>query len=183
MTSTKPNRNPIKQWFFTFPKSNITKEDFASAIEDLRQPDYYKVALEHHADGSPHLHAVVKFTTGVSKTNLLKKIRYQFPDDYKRIDIQPVRSIQKSIEYISKEDPQPIENRPYTGVITSERKKLHSSIIRLYNIDNGCQVSTISEMSDHAKRRLEAMEEQSKKNLLELKIQEKNFVHITNGKN
>lgn len=104
-----PNRNPVKQLFITFPKSNVTKNKFRDDL--LRfEPSYYKVVQETHEDGSPHLHAIVKFKNKYSKSFVLKHFKEKYPDDYKRIDIKPVRSIKNAINYLSKEDPEPLES-------------------------------------------------------------------------
>lgn len=103
------NRNPVKQLFITFPKSNVDKQTFRDAL--LRfEPSYYKVCEEKHKDGTPHLHAVVKFKNKYSKAYVLKHFKELYPDDYKRIDVKPVRSIKNSIAYLSKEDPEPLES-------------------------------------------------------------------------
>lgn len=102
------NRNPVKQLFITFPKSNIDKHTFRDAL--LRfEPEYYKVVEEKHKDGTPHLHAVIKFKNKYSKSFIIKYFKEKYPNDYKRIDVQIVRSIQKSLEYLSKEDTSPLE--------------------------------------------------------------------------
>lgn len=106
------NRNPVKQLFITFPHSNVDKQTFRDTL--LRfEPEYYKICEEKHKDGSPHLHAVVKFKNKYSKVFVLKYFKEQYPDDYKRIDVKPVRSIKNSIAYLSKEDDNPLESGEY----------------------------------------------------------------------
>lgn len=106
------NRNPVKQLFITFPHSTVDKCIFRDDL--LRfEPDYYKVCEEKHKDGSPHLHAVVRFKNKYSKSFVLKYFKEKYPEDYKRIDVKPVRSIKKSITYLSKEDANPLESGPY----------------------------------------------------------------------
>ena len=103
------NRNPVKQIFITFPKSNIDKSTFRDML--LRfEPSYYKVCEEKHKDGTPHLHAVLVFKNKYSKAFILKYFKEKLPEDFKRIDIQPVRSIKNSLQYLSKEDPEPLES-------------------------------------------------------------------------
>lgn len=101
------NRNPVKQLFITFPHSNVDKVAFRDDL--LRfEPNYYKVCEEKHKDGSPHLHAVVRFKNKYSKAYVIKYFKEKYPDDYKRIDVKPVRSIKNSIAYLSKEDENPL---------------------------------------------------------------------------
>lgn len=103
------NRNPVKQLFITFPKSNIDKSEFRDLL--LRfEPDYYKICEEKHQDGTPHLHAVIRFKNKYSKAIVLKYFENKLPLDYRRIDIQPVRSIKKALLYLSKEDSEPLES-------------------------------------------------------------------------
>lgn len=103
------NCNPVKQLFITFPHSTVDKVEFRDTL--LRfDPSYYKVCEEKHKDGTPHLHAVIKFKNKFSKSFVVKYFKTIYPDEYKRIDVKPVRSIKKSIEYLSKEDTQPLES-------------------------------------------------------------------------
>ena len=106
------NRNPMKQFFITFPKSTIDKNQLRDELLKF-DPEYYKVCEEKHKDGSPHLHAVIKFKNKFSKAHILKKFKEKYPDDYKRIDVEPVRSIKQAINYLSKEDPHPLESGTY----------------------------------------------------------------------
>lgn len=107
------NRNPVKQLFITFPHSNVDKLTFRDDL--LRfEPDYYNIVEEKHKDGSPHLHAIIRFTNKYSKPFVLKYFKGKYPQDYKRIDIKPVRSIKHAIEYLSKEDKNPLISGDYT---------------------------------------------------------------------
>ncbi len=103
------NRNPVKQVFITFPKSNVDKSTFRDSL--LRfEPEYYKVCEEKHKDGTPHLHAVIKFKNKYSKSFILEHYKKKYPDDFKRIDVENVRSIKKALAYLSKEDTAPLES-------------------------------------------------------------------------
>lgn len=105
------NRNPIKQWFYTFPQTNLSKIDFRNSLIEVHSMKYFKIVQEKHADGNSHLHAVVQTTKSMPKSAILKKLKIIFPDDYKRIDVQPVRSIPQSLNYLSKEDQHPLESQ------------------------------------------------------------------------
>lgn len=107
--SRNQNRHKIKQWFFTFPKSgDLTKQEFMNSLTEFSPSLYYKCVKESHKDGTSHLHAIYKFTYGVSKANLLKFLKEEYPNDWKRIHIAPVRSMLKAQEYLSKEDQNPL---------------------------------------------------------------------------
>ncbi len=107
----RSNRNKISQWFITFPQ---WKPDLKAIIVDTISVHfelvYYKIAQETHEDGNFHYHLVIKLATPVSKSALLKIMKQDYPDDYKRIDIKAVRSIKSSMKYIDKEDPTPLEH-------------------------------------------------------------------------
>lgn len=111
MTISK-NRNPIKQMFFTFPKTEVDKSSFRDALLQFA-PEYYKVVQETHKDGTLHLHALVKFKNKFSKAHVLKKLKLTYPNDYQRIHVDGVRSIKHAIQYMSKEDLHPLESEPY----------------------------------------------------------------------
>lgn len=114
------NRNPVKQLFITFPHSTCDKIEFRDKL--LRfEPDYYKLCEEKHQDGTPHLHAVIRFKNKYSQSHVLKYFKQIFPDDYKRIDVKPVRSIKKAIDYLSKEDPFPLESGPFESLRNPQR--------------------------------------------------------------
>ncbi|AXH75189.1 MAG: Rep catalytic domain protein [Circoviridae sp.] len=107
-----PNRNPVKQVFITFPKSHVDKNEFRDSFL-IFKPSFYKVVEEKHKDGTPHLHAIVKFTNPYSCPHLLKHYKSYYPEHWKRIDIKPVRSITHALEYLSKEDTCPLTTGEY----------------------------------------------------------------------
>lgn len=106
------NRNPCSQFFVTFPHSTVDKIQF----RDVFSPDqvnWYMIAEEKHKDGSPHLHAIIKMKSKISKSKMLKIYKEKYPTDYKRIDVGPVRSIKNAIKYLGKEDQSPLVSGPY----------------------------------------------------------------------
>lgn len=99
-----PTRNAIKQWSVTFPKSGeVSRQKFAESMPPYEE---VTVSLEAHEDGSPHLHMAIKLKKGLSKSNMLKWIAVKWPNDFKRIDIEPTRSVKQWSDYIQKEDPE-----------------------------------------------------------------------------
>lgn len=99
------NGNKIIQYFITFPTSgSVTKEHFAERLKRL-DTHYIKLCEETHEDGQPHFHAVVQLRKpGKSKPATIKLFKKWYPDDYKRIDVKPVRSLEHSLLYFDKED-------------------------------------------------------------------------------
>lgn len=106
------NRNPIKQVFITLPHSHIDKHTLRDFLLQFT-PEYYLVVEEKHKDGTPHLHAVCKFKNKYSCTHIINKFKDVYPNEYKRFDVKPVRSIKNSIKYLSKEDTSPLTNGPF----------------------------------------------------------------------
>nr|CAM91958.1 Rep protein [Ageratum enation virus] len=61
-----PNRFKInaKNYFLTYPKCSLTKEETLSQLLNLQTPTnkkYIKICRELHEDGSPHLHVLIQF--------------------------------------------------------------------------------------------------------------------------
>lgn len=108
------NRNPCKQWFLTFPQTEVSKQDFLDTLQ-LLEVDYWNVVQEHHKDGSLHLHAILRLRSrrGNTLAQLLKFFQSKYPNDWKRIHLKPVRSIHNAIEYLSKEDCSPLVSGDY----------------------------------------------------------------------
>lgn len=100
------NRNPIKNWFITFPRSvGVTKQVFS---DSLPPTTYKKIVQEEHKDGTPHLHAIVQLSHTKSKAKFIQWFEFKFPTDYHRIHISPIRSLNHTIDYTGKEDPNPL---------------------------------------------------------------------------
>lgn len=97
------NRNPVSQWFITFPQSGaVSKQEF-------KIPDnlWSAVAQETHEDGQPHLHALVCLSNKMTQAEMKRYYDTVYPDDCKRIDYKPVRNLGASATYIVKEDKEP----------------------------------------------------------------------------
>lgn len=98
------NRNPVSQWFITFPQSgSVGKRDF-------KIPDFLwaAIAQETHEDGQPHLHALVSLSTKMTHTEMKRFYDDVYPDACKRLDYKPVRNLGASATYIIKEDKEPL---------------------------------------------------------------------------
>ena len=87
--STSTNRNPFPGWvFFTFPRSgSVSKGEIAAEFSALGSTQFI-IALEHHADGEPHIHACAKLPPRkYTKSKVLKHFQEKYPDASKRIDV------------------------------------------------------------------------------------------------
>lgn len=115
------NRNPIKHYFVTFPQSGqITRNQFFDVL-NFKPLDYYLVALESHADGNPHMHAVLAYKKGVTRAQFLKQLKLQYPEDYKRIKIESWRTLKT--DYLRKEDETPLEGGKLPGKTLKYNKR------------------------------------------------------------
>nr|QEY87972.1 replication initiator protein [Tomato leaf curl Palampur virus] len=64
MAPPKPFRINAKNYFLTYPKCSLTKEDALSQIQNLETPTskkFIKICRELHEDGSPHIHVLIQF--------------------------------------------------------------------------------------------------------------------------
>lgn len=102
------NRNPVKQWFITFPQVGdvTTKATFGKRLPPA---EYTFCCEEEHKEGGLHLHLIIKLKKGISHSNLVKWIGAKFPEDWKRIHFEPVRNLENAKAYCNKEDPSPHE--------------------------------------------------------------------------
>lgn len=96
------NRNRIKNWAITFPQTECERETF---VDTMPPYDECICAREEHKEGGFHLHLGITLKKGITKRKLLDWIKLRWPKDYKRIDVQPTRSIKLWSDYIQKEDP------------------------------------------------------------------------------
>ena len=96
MTSMKRSnkeRNGSLQWFLTFPKNEATKEELLEEVKLIGDPAEYVIAAEKHKDGTPHLHAYIKWDRKVK----FKELKFTKQGNY-----QPARSWRAVQEYCKK---------------------------------------------------------------------------------
>lgn len=105
-----PNRNKCKQWFYTFPQTQMTKHEFRENLQKCHPMKNYHIVQETHKDGNLHLHAVIILKSPISKAQILKNWKLILPNDYKRLQFNPTKSPTGSLEYLSKEDKDPLES-------------------------------------------------------------------------
>jgi len=116
------NRNPIKQWFITFPQTDTTKQLF---LDSFPPYELGMVAQETHEDGGLHLHMLIVLKKALSKSKLLTYIQKRWPDDYKRINTQPTKSKADVIDYLNKEDSEVL-------VVSTKERKMPKWIAECY---------------------------------------------------
>lgn len=124
------NRHAKKQWFITYPKWNSTHSNIIAAYSNY---DYYLVCKENHKDNTEHFHLLIKFTTAVRKAALIEMVQTKYPNDWKRVHIQPVRNLKAAIAYCKKEDPDYEENGTI-DVRTKFQKWYHQTFKETFGI-------------------------------------------------
>lgn len=98
------NRNPIKQWFITFPQ--VAEIETKSEFVEKLPPSVYSICCEEeHKDGGKHLHIAVKLKKGISTSRMVKWIMEKYPEDWKRIHFKAVKKMEDCVDYCNKEDP------------------------------------------------------------------------------
>ena len=96
------NRNPVCQWFITFPRWN-EYGDIKEFEKIAPKSKWGYVVKESHEDGGIHYHLMLKLTKGITKSKMLSYWTEKFPNDYKRIDIQPTKDFRAAYNYLGKE--------------------------------------------------------------------------------
>lgn len=92
-------RDPKKNWFLTYPQNETAPQVLVDKLKLIDKVIEYVVARETHADGGKHLHAYVKFVTGVK----LKDAPVVFDLIGKSGNYQPCRSCKSVIKYCTKD--------------------------------------------------------------------------------
>lgn len=111
----RSNRNTRKRWFITFPqweekaKTELLEETL-SILPPGEEVKEYVVARETHSDGGTHYHMIIVLERGINKRYLLNKYEEIYPNDYKRVDVGTVKNLRAAIEYLQKEDPEPLQH-------------------------------------------------------------------------
>jgi len=96
------NRNPVKQWFITFPRWNEYPE--IKTFEQISPKSKWGyVVKESHEDGGIHYHLMLKLAKGITKSKMLEFWKASFPNDYKRIDVEPTKDFRAAHNYLQKE--------------------------------------------------------------------------------
>ena len=96
------NRNPVKQWFITFPRWN-EYEDIKVFEGMAPKSKWGYVVKESHEDGGIHYHLMLKLAKGITKSKMLAYWQDKFPNDYKRIDVEPTKDFRAAHAYLQKE--------------------------------------------------------------------------------
>lgn len=125
MTAPK-NRNPVSSFFITFPQWTLhSKSELFQEITNLYDSVYACICQETHEDGQPHFHVCMKVKTPATYTSLIKRFKSLYPEDYKRIDVQPLKNWKSSLDYVQKEDGelQELGDRPVRAFLSASDRR------------------------------------------------------------
>lgn len=135
------NRNPCLSFFTTFPQWKVCeKQDLFDILEQAIDTEYLMLAEETHEDGNPHFHSIFKLKAKQTYKHIIDLLKNEFPDDYKRIDVQPLKNWNQSIDYLCKEDANPLEtgDKP-VKMFNSAKQKRH--LQRVAEVDEWLKAS------------------------------------------
>lgn len=104
-----PTRNPIKNFFVTFPQweQDSKRSQILDILREVTDITEYGICCETHKDKGIHYHALIQ-TNGITHAKFLKKLKKILPVAWKKIHYRPVRSWNKCLNYIKKEDTDPL---------------------------------------------------------------------------
>ena len=90
-----------KQFFFTYPQCDTSKEQVMAAIKRIfgGELNWAVVARENHQDGTPHIHAVIVLKSKFST----RDTRFFDCIAGKHGNYQACRSLNKTLEYVMKD--------------------------------------------------------------------------------
>lgn len=91
-----------KTFFLTYPQSDINPNDFLLFAQSKGDLIEYVIGRELHADGRPHLHAALKYSTPIRGT--IRLFDYQLnADESRHPNIQSPRRFEACKQYCRKE--------------------------------------------------------------------------------
>lgn len=95
-------------WFLTYPRTSCSKEDFVASLPFLKTSipvQWGYVAQEKHEDGTPHLHALLRFRTALTvRDSAFFDVLTRTHGNY-----QPCKNVKACIKYLHKEDANPLK--------------------------------------------------------------------------
>nr|WRQ96236.1 AC4 protein [Squash leaf curl China virus] len=96
-----------KNYFLTYPKCSLTKEEALSQLKTLESPTskkFIKICRELHEDGSPHIHVLIQFEGKFQcKNNRFFDLVSQSRSAHFHPNIQGAKSASDVKQYIDKD--------------------------------------------------------------------------------
>ena len=126
------NRNSLKQLFITYPRW-VSYESPKELTKFLPPYNYIYIVKEFHdspdqdttRNSDIHYHAVIVLKHGLTFKKVLKWCECNFPDDFERIKIEPLRNLKSALDYSKKESMEYFEDGTVPGASNGNpRRKL-----------------------------------------------------------
>lgn len=135
------NRNPVTRFFITFPQwKNSSKLKLISEHKTLNI-DKYLICKELHTDKNEHYHLIFILNKGMTWKKMVKWYEERYPDDFKRIKVETVKSLPASVKYVKKDGDYigNLEEKQQTNVCTKIYNLCKSEYKIFCNYFNDCQ--------------------------------------------
>jgi len=117
-----------KQVFLTYPKCNTTKEELAEFLNTKGDAQRLIVAQEEHKDGTPHLHAYVKYAKPIHTRDCRF---FDFKDHHPNIEAP--RTPKAVLQYVTKDGnfiQQGIDVDQYKNAQASHKRVIGQKLIK-----------------------------------------------------
>ena len=124
------NRNAIKQFFITYPQW-VKYESPKDLLDFLPPCKWAYVVQETHDDGGIHYHVALIVKNEITLSKMILYCKATFPNDWKRIKIESMQSINGSIDYFEKESLIRYEH----GVRPKQKQAARGKLCRKFTYD------------------------------------------------
>lgn len=120
-----------KSFFLTYPRTDVSKNDLLQFLRTKGTIVEYVIGREAHADGTPHLHAAIKYDKAIRGTTRMFDFRIN-ADEVRHPNIQSPRRFQACKSYCKK-DGDFIEDKEDQDIIILDEEESLSEICKRYN--------------------------------------------------
>jgi len=140
MTSGGTLRMQAKNWFLTFPRCEVSKEDaLANILSKFPSPVYVLIAREMHEDGTPHLHIALWLD---DKLRISSASYFDFVTN-QHGSYETMRSPKGTRDYLHKSDPSPLTHGNSEGLFSAANKSKSTTAANLLlsgaSLDDVCK--------------------------------------------
>lgn len=134
-------------FFLTYPQSDFTNESLIQFLNSVADLEWARACREQHSDGEPHSHVVGKF-----KKRFQSRNERVFDYQGRHPNIQPIRSIARALEYVSKDG----EYLDHGAVPVTQKKRAWADIVEAAKGPEVQWLQTVHEerISMHVAKRL-----------------------------
>lgn len=142
-----PFKYDSQHFFLTYPQSDLDNQELIDGLKLIADIEWLRVCRERHEDGNLHSHAVGKFTKRFQTRN-----ERAFDVSGRHPKIEPVRSIHRALEYVSKDG----EYLDFGAVPSKKEKRAWTNIMEAAKGDEVEWLRVVHEerMGPHVAKRL-----------------------------